>query len=271
MSKRIKKASVQKGKVSAPKLSRETGRKKKIFLFIGFLFAGIFLVSCMFGQSSIYSNEIRLHRGDFKVSFRQGTSKDEYSDVQLKKSKDIFVRALNNLPVKEVRNNLISLIISGKLKVKYSNEGLLSFWGPSNELSFNPKLFLLNENRQGYLGSYLIHENHHMQDWLGNNPDGLMYYRCERNNYLSKECILEWWDAEWRAVKEQAEFLRKYDCTDEMTTGPKVNNRAIFEKYDPNHSALIYLWRNYYDDPDIFPALKDVFPEYYRNKLKEIN
>lgn len=243
-----------------------------MFAFMGFLFAGVFLVFCMLGNAALIRNQIQLQPDDFAIDFEIGMPSGNYTPEQLSRAKEIFVRVLNDLPEKEARENLISLIKSGKLRVNYSVLAMLIIFGPTMELSFDPGWILENQDNKGYIGSYIFHEHHHLQDWLGYNSDGMNYMNCELEGYRSNACNLEWWDAEWRALKNQAVFLRKHHCVDDVPIGEKINNRAIFKQHNPDYAALVFLYYNYYAGKKVESReLLDIFPEYYRNKLKEIN
>lgn len=261
--------SQKKHKVLRKKQKRQqpakSAKQKSRFSFAGIAFSAVILVliSC-FGIGTVMEDRNgKLQPTDFTIEAPQSVALDQ--------AKDVFIKVVNSLPDKKVKESLIADIRSGQLRIGYQNSGLFAVEGRKRLLSVNPEKLVNNQDNLGYLESFLVHEHYHWQDWLGNNPNSSMYRSCELEAQQSKACQLEWWDAEWRAVKAQAEFLRKYDYLAQMSTGPHVNNRAIFTDNDPQHAALEYLRINYYighiiDDPQ----LRQVFPEFYQNKIREI-
>lgn len=242
-------------------------KKKLIFLFIAFLFMLFFLVGWV---SSRYFESHALQDNDFQIELARRTYHYNYSNVSLAEAKQVFISVINGLPDQQVRNSMVDLIRSGEWQILYVHEGLFAI--RFDKFFVNPSRLIANRDKPGYLGSYLLHEHYHYQDWLGNNPGSERYHDCELEHYSSEACQFEWWDAEWRAVRAQAIFLQDYNYVNEMTTGPNVNNQAIFANNDPDHAALEYLRINYYigrmaDSQELI----QVFPEFYNNKLQEIN
>jgi len=181
-----------------------------------------------------------------------------------------FFQLLDTLPDDNARLNLKNGISLRKLKpILFFKDGMvLAFEGGCGALLINPETIL--SESAGFIWSYMVHENRHIEDMLGQHESGKMYAPCVREKHTSHACKLEWWDAEFRAVEQQAIFLKKYNLTGAMSIGRRVNNREIFEKYDARWAALIYLRENYYADKDISPDLLEVFPEFYNKKLAEI-
>lgn len=196
-----------------------------------------------------------------------------YSARELHTYQRKLVEIINSIPDNDARTNLITLIRSRQLKMAYTSQEKvrpLVFSGINFALGINPKYFSVENERPGFLASYLVHENRHIEDWMGKHQSGMLFRPCELEDYNSHECKLEWWDAEWRALNVQAESLRKYGLTRVISTGPRVNNRAIFEKFKPGMAALVYLQENYFRNDDINPEFRKIFPEFYRKKLAEI-
>ncbi|MCX6744547.1 MAG: hypothetical protein NTX82_03415 [Candidatus Parcubacteria bacterium] len=196
-----------------------------------------------------------------------------FSTRELQNDQRKLAEIINSIPDNDTRTNLIILIRTRQLKTAYTSREMvrpLVFSGINFALGINPKYFSVENERPGFLASYLVHENRHIEDWMGKHQSGMRYRSCELQGYNSHDCRLEWWDAEWRAFNVQAEILRKHGLTHAISTGPRVNNRAIFEKFKPAMAALVYLQENYYRNDEINLEFRKVFPEFYRNKLAEI-
>lgn len=194
-----------------------------------------------------------------------------YKSPQLdgKMATERFLQLLVALPDENARQNLTDMVSQRGLKVLPDlKKGAMAFNPRQGTLKFNPQIF---SQPDGYAWAYMVHENRHIEDWQGKHESGKMYLLCEMENYTSHRCKMEWWDAEFRAVEQQAIFLKNYNLTWTMPTGPKVNNREIFKKYDVRLAALIFLLKNYYEGRSASPDLLEVFPEFYYKKLAEIS
>jgi len=247
-------------------------RNSQRVLFLAIIVAILFFISFFWGVVATLPQPEQLEKTDFVIGYANGTSKIHYSRVPLEQAKEVFVRMINTFPDQEVRTNLVLLIQSGEWQVMYIPKGLFALDALAHEIFINPNALLEKQYQLGYLNSFLFHEYYHWQDWLGNNSDSSKYRPCELEGYQSRDCQLEWWDAEWRAVRAQAIFLQKYDYVNEMTTGPRVNNQAIFAKNNPDHAALEFLRINYYIGRRAgSQQLIQVFSEFYRYKIREIN
>ncbi len=232
----------------------------------------LFFISCFWGVATTFSQPDQLEKTDFVIGYAMGTSKINYSGVPLEKAKEIFVRMINIFPDQKVRRNLISLIQSGEWKVVYLPIGLFAIDALEQEIFVNPTALLKKQHQLGYLNSFLFHEYYHWQDFMGTYGDSSNYKECELDHYQSQECQLEWWDAEWRALRAQAIFMRDYDYVKEMSPGPEVNNQAIFAQNNPENAALEYIRINYYIGGIVMDfELRRVFPEFYRKKILKIS
>ena len=245
-------------------------RKKREIYFMVAISLMLFLLACVFGEELQDRGRNDLRIEDFEIGFAFNTPMNLYTPWQLAKTKKVFVHALNQLPDELVKNDLINWIKSGKLKVSYQKKGMIGVWGPTNELYLNPPSVIELGDRLGYLGACLVHEHHHIQDWQGKNQDGLKYRPCEMSHYATKECRIEWLDAEWRALVPEIKFIRKFNYLDQVTAGSDINNRTTFANNRPELAALIYLQENYSRNDETKLKFRKVFPEFYHKKLAEI-
>jgi len=182
---------------------------------------------------------------------------------------DRFMQMLANLPDDNARNNLYALISQRGLRVvPYPGKYVMAFEPNTSILRFNPEIL---SDQEGYIWSYMVHENRHIEDWQNKHESGKLYSPCELENYTTHQCKLEWWDAEFRALEQQAIFLKKNRLTQAMPIGPSVNNRAIFENNNVRLAALIFLRKNYYEGRSTSLDLLEVFQEFYNKKLAEIS
>jgi len=191
------------------------------------------------------------------------------SQLEGKAAIDRFMQLLASLPDDDARNNLYEQISRRGLRLEpYSGEYVMEFKPKISVLRFNPGILSYQE---GYIWSYMVHENRHIEDWQNKHESGKLYLPCEMERYISHQCKIEWWEAEFRAVQQQTIFLKKNNLAQAMPTGPRVNNRAIFENNNVRLAALIFLRNNYYESKSRSPDLLEVFPEFYAKKLAEIS
>lgn len=192
-----------------------------------------------------------------------------YSKKELDDFSTQFVDILNASPDLIIREQLIEVFRNGNLPIIFTKTTTVMIFD-ANRWAFgvNPEVF--SKHQKGYIWSYLVHENVHLQDFLGVNENGLLYNPCEKEDYQSYECKMEWWEAEHRAWEKQISFLKENELIHVMTTGPRVNNRAIVKNYKTKRAALEMLRYNYYPNYSISKDLLKIFPEFYRRKLLEI-
>ncbi|MCX6745944.1 MAG: hypothetical protein NTX00_02885 [Candidatus Parcubacteria bacterium] len=204
------------------------------------------------------------------ISNKQANKARAYTKLPLEGQAAVnrFMQLLAILPDDNARNNLLELINHKGLKVSLYRSGAMQFDAKRGKIDFNPVIF---SKPDGYTWAYLVHENRHIEDWLGKHESGKMYAPCELERYASYECKIEYWAAEYRASLQQAIFLKQHNLVWTMPAGPFVNNRLIFEKYSSQMAALIFVKENYYADKSYSPDLLAVFPEFYNKKLAEIS
>ncbi len=274
MSKRIKSGKNKTGKKAmATENKQGWWTKKKLSLAIAFT-SMVLLAACSVLVLTVSDDSVAdLSSDEFTMILADTSVGRLYSAQELQSDQHKLVEIINSIPDNDARTNLITLIRSRQLKTAYTSQENVSplvFSGINFALGINPKYFSVENERPGFLASYLVHENRHIEDWMGKHQSGMRFKLCELEGYNSYDCQVEWWDAEWRALNVQAEVLRKHGLTRVISTGPRVNNRAIFEKFKPGMAALVYLQENYFRNDDINPAFRKVFPEFYRKKLAEI-
>jgi hypothetical protein len=238
------------------------------FILCTFIFFGL-----LSEPKIVESGDDFLQANDFQIIADDIGVINYFTPGQLAAAKDKLVKVINDLPDIRVRNDLIDLIKSGELKLRFFSitNGEFAFLGPFFVLGINPSVLMEKNLSYGYYQSFLVHEYRHIEDWQGKYMDSYLYRPCEIEKYTSHQCKLEWWDAEWRAVKEQAIFLQKNHLTNAIPTGPAVNNQEIFKKNTPDRAALEYLLKNYYSRDDIDSGFREVFPEFYKKKLASIS